>query len=183
LFATRAFETFMDPQRAFEQAQPQTTIRIERAEPEVRRPLADPVVQKVQSVLKGLGFYAGDVDGLKGPGTEKAVRAYQDKMGLETTGRIDQQLLEALGEDDTTGAISGPAPGAPQATPGGNDALIKDIQLGLRAFGNADIVVDGIAGARTRSAIMEFQSLFGLPEDGEPTRAVREKMREAKLLQ
>lgn len=183
LFATRAFETFVDPQRAVEEAQPQTTFRIERPEPEARRPLADPVVEKVQSVLKDLNFYAGDVDGLKGPGTERAVRAYQDKMGLEATGRIDQQLLEALGQDETTGAIAPPVPGPPPLAAADGDVLIKDIQLGLRAFGNADITVDGIAGARTRSAIMEFQSLFGLPEDGEPTKAVRDKMREARLLQ
>lgn len=176
LFATRAFETFVDPERAAERAEPQTTIRIERPEPEARRPLVDPVVEKVQAALKGLNLYAGEVDGLKGPGTEKAVRAYQQKLGLEPTGAIDQQLLEQLNE--TTGAIAPPA-----AATNGGDALVREIQQGLRAFGNADINVDGVAGARTRTAIKEFQALFGLAEDGEPTAAVRDKMREARLIQ
>lgn len=183
-FATRSFDTFVDPRRAAEQAEPQTTFQIERSEPadrpvpEVRRALADPVVEKVQRVLKDLNFYAGDVDGLKGPGTEKAVRAYQEKMKLETTGKIDQQLLEALGADETTGAIETPRPAA-----AATDPVTRQIQEGLRAFGNADITVDGVAGARTRAAIREFQSLFGLPEDGEPSKRVRDKMREARLIQ
>ena len=189
-FATRAFETFADPKRTAEQAEPQTTFRIERPvpadrpEPELRRPLADPVVEKVQAILKDLNFYAGDVDGLKGPGTEKAIRAYQEKLGLEATGKIDQQLLEALGADETTGAIEAPVPtAAPKPVATADDTLTKQIQQGLRAFGNADITVDGVPGARTRAAIKEFQSLFGLPEDGEPSKKVRDKMREARLLQ
>lgn len=177
LFATRAFETFVDPKRAAERAEPQTTIRIERAEPEARRPLADPVVEKVQAALKGLNLYVGEVDGLKGPGTEKAVRAYQEKFGLQPTGVIDQQLLDQL--EETTGAIAAPKPASAVVA----DPLVREIQQGLRAFGNADIATDGIPGARTRAAIKEFQALFGLTEDGEPTEAVRDKMREARLIQ
>lgn len=177
LFATRAFETFVDPKSAAERQKPQTTFRFDRTEPEVRRPLADPAVERVQSVLHELNFYAGTVDGLKGPETEKAVRAYQEKMGLEATGQIDQPLLDKLGADETTGAIAAPQAAVIQTQ------LIEQIQQGLIEFGNKDITVDGIAGARTRSAIMEFQSIFGLPEDGEPSAAVRDRMRKEQLIQ
>lgn len=179
LFATRSFETFaaVERERQELQAEPQTTIHIERpeTEPEARRPLADPVVERVQGALKGLEFYTGEVDGLTGPATERAIRAYQDKNGLEATGKIDQPLLHHLGGSDTTGAI------APTASPE-HVALVKQVQEGLRAFGSADITVDGVMGNRTRNALKEFQSLFGLPEDGEPSEAVVEKMREAKFL-
>lgn len=180
LFATRSFETFaaLEKERAQDRAEPQTTIRIERAEPEARRPLADPAVERVQSVLKSLNFYAGDVDGLKGPATERAIRAYQEKTGLEPTGQIDQPLLQHLGSGETTGAIKPVTP----ADSTDRTALVKQIQQGLRAFGSADIAVDGVMGSRTRNALKEFQSLFGLPEDGEPSAAVVSKMREAQFI-
>ncbi|MGE0284130.1 MAG: peptidoglycan-binding protein [Rhizobiaceae bacterium] len=188
LFATRAFETFVDPKRQAEAAQPQTTIRIERSEEAERPPrLSDPVVEKVQRVLSDLGFYAGAVDGIKGPNTNLAVEAYQRKMGLTPSGVIDQELLEQLGADETTGAIV-PSP-RPQATSSEappvaeNEALIGKIQAGLRAFGNAGIEVDGVLGARTKAGIKEFQALFGLPQTGEPEAAVYAKMREIKLVQ
>jgi len=61
------------------------------------------------------------------------------------------------------------------------DALVRRVQAALRAFGNDDIEIDGVAGPRTRAAIREFQSLFGLPETGEPDREVYAKMREIGL--
>lgn len=191
LFATRSFESFVDPARQREQMEPQTTIRIERPEaemvPEVRRPLADPAVEKVQAILKELNFYSGPVDGLRGPNTQQAVRVYQQRMGLHVSGEITTELLERLGATDTTGGIAPiPTPrNAAASEPGGAPAkaseLVAKIQGGLREFGNKDIEVDGMMGARTRAAIKEFQALFGLPETGEADAAVYEKMVEAKL--
>jgi peptidoglycan hydrolase-like protein with peptidoglycan-binding domain len=61
------------------------------------------------------------------------------------------------------------------------DARIIKIQAGLKAFGNDDMQLDGVVGARTKAAIKEFQSLFGLPETGEPDEVVYVKMREIGL--
>ena len=61
------------------------------------------------------------------------------------------------------------------------DAMVMRIQAGLKAFGNDGIDIDGVVGARTKSAILEFQSLFGLPETGEPDQALLTKMREIGL--
>jgi peptidoglycan hydrolase-like protein with peptidoglycan-binding domain len=55
------------------------------------------------------------------------------------------------------------------------------IQAGLKAFGNDKIEIDGVMGNRTRAAIREFQSLFGLPVTGEPSEEVYAKMREIGL--
>lgn len=74
------------------------------------------------------------------------------------------------------------APAAESAAPAqSEDARILRIQAGLKAFGNDDMKLDGVVGARTRAAIKEFQSLFGLPETGEPDEAVYAKMREIGL--
>jgi peptidoglycan hydrolase-like protein with peptidoglycan-binding domain len=186
-FATRAFETFVDAARRAELAQPQTTIKIERPEETAPPPrLSDPVVEKVQRILSDLGFYAGDVDGIKGPNTSQAVEAYQRKLGLTPSGVIDQELLDQLGANETTGAIiPSPKPQAvsgPEAPAADKKALIGKIQAGLRAFGNQGIEVDGLLGARTKAGIKEFQGLFGLPQTGEPEAAVYAKMKEIKLV-
>jgi peptidoglycan hydrolase-like protein with peptidoglycan-binding domain len=67
------------------------------------------------------------------------------------------------------------------ATSQGPDPRIVKIQAGLKAFGNDDMQLDGVVGARTKAAIKEFQSLFGLPQTGEPDEVVYVKMREIGL--
>lgn len=188
LFATRAFETFVSAERRAELAEPQTTINIERPEPLPPR-LSDPVVEKVQGILRDLNFYAGDVDGIKGPNTRQAVEAYQHKMGLTPTGDIDEDLLRQLGAEETTGAITPSPRPAGKATanpiaPAQTESKerIARIQTGLKAFGNAGIDVDGVMGARTKAGVREFQALFGLPQTGEADEAVFAKMKEIKLI-
>lgn len=75
-------------------------------------------------------------------------------------------------------ANSGQANAAPAQGP---DPRIVKIQAGLKAFGNDDMRLDGVVGARTKAAIKEFQSLFGLPQTGEPDELVYVKMREIGL--
>ena len=53
-------------------------------------------VSAVQTVLNGLGYEAGTPDGIAGPGTRTAVRAYQADNGLETNGLIDEALVETM---------------------------------------------------------------------------------------
>src|SRR5205823_9484732 len=63
----------------------------QRAEP------PDQVIADVQSALKDMGYYTGDVDGLLGPLTREALTAYQGDHGLYTTAVIDEPTLDALG--------------------------------------------------------------------------------------
>jgi peptidoglycan hydrolase-like protein with peptidoglycan-binding domain len=75
-----------------------------------------------------------------------------------------------------------PALPIPDAETGGNaDPRIVRIQAGLRAFGNDAVEIDGVAGAKTKAAIREFQSLFGLPVTGEPDERLYAKMQEIGL--
>lgn len=50
----------------------------------------------LQARLRQLGYYFGPVDGLVGPLTEAAVRAFQSIAGLEPTGKIDDATLQRL---------------------------------------------------------------------------------------
>lgn len=109
-------------------------------------------------------------------------------VGLPAGGDIDDALLEQLGARPITSAIKPqPAPrgkpidDTPKSVPAADQHVMK-IQAGLKAFGNDAIEIDGVAGARTKAAIREFQALFGLPESGEADDVVYAKMREIGLI-
>ncbi|OBQ60161.1 peptidoglycan-binding domain-containing protein [Mesorhizobium erdmanii] len=199
-FATRNFQGF--PHTASDE--PETTINIVRPNAAPAPMNGDPVVEQVQGILKDLDFYPGTVDGISGPNTRKAIQAYQQKVGLNASGEIDALLLDQLGATPKTAAVPKPQPRpdvAPAAMPvslqtnsaqpnagqvdaaaaQGPDPRIVKIQAGLKAFGNDDMQLDGVVGARTKAAIKEFQSLFGLPQTGEPDEIVYVKMREIGL--
>lgn len=54
------------------------------------------VVRRMQKELKGRRYYNGDVDGRFGPGTQKAIAAFQRAQGLKPTGFPDQTTLWQL---------------------------------------------------------------------------------------
>ena len=51
----------------------------------------------MQSALKQLGYYAGDLNGSLGVDTRQALTAYQQDYGLEATGAVDEATVRALG--------------------------------------------------------------------------------------
>lgn len=55
------------------------------------------VVTQIQTKLKSWGYYTGTVDGIYGSGTERAVRAFQQKNGLTVDGKAGDQTLAAMG--------------------------------------------------------------------------------------
>ena len=56
-------------------------------------------VKVIQSKLKDLGFLSGSVDGIFGPNTEKAVKAFQKSAGLKDDGIVGTKTIAALGVD------------------------------------------------------------------------------------
>lgn len=54
-------------------------------------------VTQIQTKLKQLGFYTGNVDGIFGLQTQKAVRAFQQSRGLAVDGIAGKMTLSALG--------------------------------------------------------------------------------------
>ena len=51
----------------------------------------------LQERLIAAGFDIGEVDGLIGPETRAAIRAAEESLGMEPTGRAGRRILEALG--------------------------------------------------------------------------------------
>jgi len=56
-----------------------------------------PTVSEIQTRLKNWGYYSGAVDGVYGSQTEKAVRWFQQKNGLQVDGQVGDKTLAALG--------------------------------------------------------------------------------------
>lgn len=66
-------------------------------------------VVKMQEKLKRWGYYDGEVDGVFGSGTRKAVERFQKQNGLAQDGIVGAETLRALGmsEGDGGGATDG----------------------------------------------------------------------------
>ena len=58
---------------------------------------ADSTVATAQEQLARRGYYRGEIDGIFGPGTRRAVMRYQSDHGLRVTGRLNPEMLHALG--------------------------------------------------------------------------------------
>ena len=58
---------------------------------------SDNEIRSVQASLRRLGIYAGQVDGILGPDTRRAIEDYQVKNKLPVTGQPDQGLNAVLG--------------------------------------------------------------------------------------
>jgi peptidoglycan hydrolase-like protein with peptidoglycan-binding domain len=94
-------------------------------------------------------------DGLFGPGTEQAVRAFQSQRGLGVDGLVGGQTWPALVQ------------GVVVQFGSDGDAVRAAQVLLLEKFGYADIiVVDGLFGRGTEAVVKTFQADHGLTSDG-----------------
>ncbi len=100
-------------------------------------------VRSVQRMLAVLGYDAGVIDGLAGGKTTTAIRAYQERAGLEIDGEPSQELVDHLTRE-----------------------TIRSAQRMLAARGYDPGPADGYPGRKTTSAIRDYQTRAGLPVDG-----------------
>jgi peptidoglycan hydrolase-like protein with peptidoglycan-binding domain len=78
--------------------------------------LSEPQIRRYQEQLEAEGFPTGAEKGTITPQTEAALRAYQQKYGLPTTGELDDATQRSLVAGQT------PTPGRPtegESVPGG----------------------------------------------------------------
>jgi peptidoglycan hydrolase-like protein with peptidoglycan-binding domain len=60
-------------------------------------------IRRAQQALQAKGFDPGPIDGVIGPRTEDAIRNFQDRYGIKTSVKLDNQTLYALGAADLAG--------------------------------------------------------------------------------
>ncbi len=79
-------------------------------------------VRTIQDKLKRWGYYSGEVDGIFGSGTRKAVVSFQKKNGLAADGIVGPNTLRALGM-----SVSGGSPSAGSAAQDHDVALLARV--------------------------------------------------------
>jgi hypothetical protein len=55
-----------------------------------------PTVEQIQAALKNAGYYAGGIDGKKGPLTKKAIEEFQKANNLQVDGKVGSKTWEML---------------------------------------------------------------------------------------
>ncbi len=120
-------------------------------------PASTSVVLQAQGLLAELGYGPLDVDGIEGPQTADAVRAFQTATGSRVDGRVNETLVARL-------------EAAKQAR------MVAEAQRRLAALGFDPGPVDGKAGARTRKAVAAFQRDQNLDSDGQVSPGLIEQL-------
>jgi len=123
-------------------------------------------VTQAQLRLKAAGFLKDTADGVYGPMTVAAVKAFQKSRSLTVDGKIGANTWAALMGVDLNGA--NPKPTAPLnlvLRPGATGANVTTLQQNLVALGY-NIKVDGVYGPATTAAVKSFQTLNSLTVDG-----------------
>lgn len=123
-------------------------------------------VAALQRRLLDIGITVrGGVDGVFGPATAQALKAFQDQRGLEKTGIVDEVTAVALSKDSSEVESYGSTTGYGVYGEGGSRVLSLQTaltQAGITLRGGAD----GWFGSATSAAIMKFQRREGLQVTG-----------------
>ncbi|NOZ33592.1 MAG: peptidoglycan-binding protein [Alphaproteobacteria bacterium] len=70
----------------------------------------------VQTLLTRLGYFSGTIDGLYGPITAKAIRAFETAIGADVHGKLTPQLIQNLNEAAAGQTFNAPMQPAPEPT-------------------------------------------------------------------
>ena len=146
-------------------------------------------VRTVQTKLRNLRFYAGNVDGDFGATTEAAVKAFQVANGLTPDGKVGPSTMNKLfgdnprGPSDSVTSLPGQTPEPTKipfyvnVTPhpygnyvslreGNSGTLVRKLQEELKKQGYFSSNVDGLYGFTTTQSVKDFQKAKGLSQDG-----------------
>jgi peptidoglycan hydrolase-like protein with peptidoglycan-binding domain len=131
--------------------------------PSPNKNLSKVQIQLVQELLKASGYNPGPIDGIVGPKTRLAMQKF--KSGCATfedfLGIPGKQLSQQTGETQTS-KVSIPANASP------DKEQIRLLQERLKASGFYSGPIDGIFGAKTRSALQRYQASQGSSNSGTP---------------
>jgi peptidoglycan hydrolase-like protein with peptidoglycan-binding domain len=113
--------------------------------PVVARPMQGPAVQALQHLLRHHGQTIA-ADGIFGPMTEAAVKAFQSSKGLAADGKAGPKTFAAI---------------IVTVRNGSQGEAVRAAQCLL-----VDVTVDGIFGPKTDAAVRDMQHHFGIAVDG-----------------
>jgi peptidoglycan hydrolase-like protein with peptidoglycan-binding domain len=122
-------------------------------------------VAALQVALRALHLYHGGIDGIGGPGTKSAVRAFQRRHKLSVDGVAGPHTRRALGRRGR------PPLGSRTMVAGDRGWDVAALQFLLHKRGFSPGTIDGGYGANTASTVRRYQAAVGLTADGKAGRA------------
>ncbi|MDD3212967.1 MAG: peptidoglycan-binding protein [Eubacteriales bacterium] len=131
-------------------------------------------VEKMQTRLRELGYYAGDITGVCDKATLTALKAFQVKMNIANDAIATPDVLTILygATAISSSEVVTPTPTPTIAPPtdtlrsGDTGDDVKKVQQRLTDLGYYSGKVDGKFGSGTVSALKDFQKKNGLTQDG-----------------
>lgn len=157
---SKAVGTFTAAERKASAANSDTTY--------IRENSSGATVSKVQTELKALGYYYGQITGNAGPKTVAAIKSFQGKNGLTADGIAGPQTIAKI--DAAYEAKGGGSSGSGSSASGlklnskGTD--VRNLQQDLTTLGYYWAEITGNFGAKTETAVKRFQEENGLTADG-----------------
>jgi peptidoglycan hydrolase-like protein with peptidoglycan-binding domain len=121
-------------------------------------------LRNVQVALNQLGYPVGTPDGVIGPKSRAAIRAFQTDSSLPVSGEpslaLYDKLQEAIAKRSTQAKLAEPT------APAVSSAMITEAQTELRRRGYRISAITGTANTETLAAVREYQSDARLPVTG-----------------
>ena len=148
---SKAVGTFTAAERKASAANSDTTY--------IRENSSGATVSKVQTELKALGYYYGQITGNAGPKTVAAIKSFQGKNGLTADGIAGPQTIAKI--DAAYEAKGGSSSGSGSSASGlklnskGTD--VRNLQQDLTTLGYYWAEITGNFGAKTETAVRRFQ--------------------------
>jgi LysM repeat protein len=127
--------------------------------PAVARASTNPQIAGLQVALRAHGLYLGQIDGVSGPRTARALHAFQRKVGIRV-GIVDLRTRHALGPLGT------PLFGSRVLKRGDFGWDVSVLQYLLTRSGVYTGALDGYLGAQTDAALKRYQRTLRLRVDG-----------------
>jgi hypothetical protein len=120
----------------------------------------NPQIAGLQAALRARGLYRGAIDGVQGPRTKSAIRAFQRRRGLVVDGLAGPRTRTALG------SLGSPLFGTRVLRTGAVGYDVAVLQFLLRRAGYRPGRIDGHFGPRTALMLRRFQRQRHLHPDG-----------------
>ena len=157
---SKAVGTFTAAERKASAANSDTTY--------IRENSSGATVSKVQTELKALGYYYGQITGNAGPKTVAAIKSFQGKNGLTADGIAGPQTIAkidaAYKAKGSSSSGSGSSASGLKLNSKGTD--VRNLQQDLTTLGYYWAEITGNFGERTEAAVKAFQKAKSLTADG-----------------
>ena len=108
---------FVAPVETSSVATPQPQQVAPMAAPVPSEPVGNAEVYALQKKLREMGYFEGTVDGYYGPMTARAIRAFEERNGLEPTGALERGVVDAILKADASGVMPKPTEQVAAAAP------------------------------------------------------------------